>query len=301
MRLQNQKILVTGGNGYLGKFLVKKLQQEGGKVYIIDKNITENEQSFKVDITHKDQVKTIVQQIRPDIVFHLAALLNRERNFDNFERIDNVNYKGTFNLLMALKDLPYKNFIFTSTSEIYGSNQAPFDETQLPDPMSPYSLSKTNSENLIRTFSKTYQKNYNILRLFNFYGENMPKQFFIPQLIDALQNQKSFDMTLGEQTRDFLYINDVVNALVLLAQNDKFTQETYNLCSNDAVSLKKLVQNIKKQLQSECVINFGALPYRKNEVWNMLGNNTKIKKHLGFKVQYSLEEGLKKTIENTNI
>jgi UDP-glucose 4-epimerase len=291
--LHNQKILVTGGNGYLGKFLVKALQNEGAEVFVVDKNIEASEHHFALDITDRNRVNTVVQQIQPDIVFHLAALLHRERNFDHFDLLDQVNHQGTFNLLMALKDLPYKNFIFTGTSEIYGDNKAPFTETQLPDPVSPYSLTKVYSENLIRTFSKLYQKNYTIVRLFNFYGENMPKQFFIPQLIHALQNQDHFDMTLGEQNRDFLYVKDVVNGLILAAKNTEYKQQTYNLCSGKAVSLRQLVETIKTQLDSHCVINFGALPYRKNEVWNMLGDNTKIKKQLGFAVKYSLEEGIK--------
>ena len=296
--LHNQKVLVTGGNGYLGKFLVKSLEEKGANVFIIDKNTSKHPQSFSVDITNAKQTKQIVQQIQPDIIFHLAALLHRERNFDKYALIDSVNHLGTFNLLHALKDTDYKNFIFTSTSEIYGENKPPFTEKQLPDPVSPYSLSKVNSENLIRTFSRLYQKNYTIVRLFNFFGEKMPKQFFIPQLIHALQNQASFDMTLGEQNRDFLYINDVVSGLILCAEAQKYQRETYNLCSGKAVSLKTLVQTIKNQLDSKCNINFGALPYRDNEVWNMVGDNQKIKKQLNFTVQNSLEEGIKQTIIN---
>ena len=294
--LHNQKVLVTGGNGYLGKFLVKALQNEGAEVFVLDMNVEENSHRFKTDITDKNQVKSVVNKIQPDIVFHLAALLHRERNFDNFALVDKVNHQGTFNLLKALKDIPYKNFIFTSTSEIYGDNQPPFNEAQLPDPVSPYSLTKVYSENLIRTFSKLYQKNYTILRLFNFYGEKMPQQFFIPQLIQALQNQDHFDMTEGEQTRDFLYVEDVVNGLILSAKNDKSKQQTFNLCSGEAVSLKTLVQTIKQQLNSNCKINFGALPYRDNEVWNMLGDNSKIKEQLSFKIKYSLSEGIKRMI-----
>ncbi len=297
--LHNKRILVTGGKGYLGQFLVKSLENQGAKVFILDKNITESEYHFSIDITDAKQVHQAVQKIRPEIIFHLAALLHRERNFDQYPLIDRVNHLGTYHLLHALQDIPYDNFIFTSTSEIYGNNEPPFAETQLPDPASPYSLSKANSENLIRTFSKTYQKNYTIVRLFNFFGEQMPQQFFIPQLIKALQNKDSFDMTLGEQNRDFLYIDDVVNGLILCAKNLSYQQQTYNVCSGKSVSLKELVQTVKNELNSSCTIHFGAIPYRDNEVWNMLGDNTKIQKQLGFTVHYSLEEGIRKVINNS--
>jgi len=294
--MKEKKVLVTGGNGYLGKFLVEELKKEGAQVFVIDKSILGKENEFAVDITDANEVEMLIKKIQPEIVFHLAASLNRERNFDNFDLINKINHQGTFNLLNALKDIPYDNFIFTSTSEIYGDNQAPFHEKQIPDPASPYSLTKIYAENLIRTFSKLNNKSYTILRLFNFFGKGMPKQFFIPQMIDALQSKDSFDMTEGKQNRDFLYIEDVITGLLLCAQNKEVKNETYNLCSGKAVSLKELVVTIKEQLKSNCKINFGALPYRENEVWNMLGDNSKIKKNLGFEIKYNLVDAIKKII-----
>lgn len=298
MNLKNKKILVTGGQGYLGSFLVDKLKEEQAEVFIFDTKITTSSNNFLVDITKKEEVKLAVNKIQPDLVFHLAANLDRARNFDNFERINQVNHIGTYNLLTALKDTAYQNFVFISTSEVYGKNKAPFHENQIPDPVSPYSLTKVYSENLVKTFSETYHKGYTILRLFNFFGKGMPEQFFIPQMIEALQNKISFDMTQGEQTRDFLYIDDVVKGLLLVASNNA-TNQTYNLCSGEAVSLKKLVKTLHKQLNSKCIVNFGALPYRENEVWNMLGDNSKIKKKLGFEVHYTIERAIKELITTT--
>ena len=296
MNLENKKILVTGGNGYLGSFLVKALKKENAEVFIIDRNTNFLGEGILVDITNEEDVNNAVQKIQPDIIFHLAATLNRERNFNNFETIDKINHLGTFYLLNALKNVDYENFIFISSSEIYGDNKAPFHENQIPDPASPYSLTKVYSENLINTFSKIYNKKFTILRLFNFFGKDMPKQFFIPQMIDALKTKESFEMTEGEQNRDFLYIDDVVNGMILSAKNKEYKNEIYNLCSGKAVSLKELVTTIKEQLKSNCKINFGALPYRENEVWNMLGDNSKIKKQLGFEVKYNLGKAIKEII-----
>jgi len=294
--LEGKRVLVTGGNGYLGQFLVKALIKAKATVFVLDKNVETSKTSFKVDITKKREVEEVVNKIKPEIIFHLAAILNRERNFDHFELSNNINHLGTYNLLEALKNIPYQNFIFTSTSEIYGDNKAPFHEGQLPDAVSPYSLTKVYSENLIQTFSKLNNKKFTILRLFNFFGENMPSEFFIPQLINSLKTKGSFEMTKGEQIRDFLYIDDVVSALILSAKQSNPNNDVYNICSNTGVTLKQLAQTIKKVLKSDCKINFGALPYRTSEVWNMVGDNSKIKEAFGFTPKYNIEEALKKMI-----
>lgn len=294
LSLKNKRILVTGGNGYLGSFLVKALQRLGAQVFVIDIRLKDTPNEFLIDITNLDLVKYIVNKIRPNIVFHLAASLNRERDFTNHEKIVHVNYNGTMNMLMALKEYgECENFIFTSTSEIYGDNDAPFKETLLPKPASPYSLSKVFAENGIKTFSDIYKTNYTILRLFNFYGIDMPQTFFIPQLIHSLKYEKTFKMTMGKQARDFLYVEDIMQGLILAASNQKAKNQTFNVCCGEGISLRDLVLNCKEALQSDCYIDFGAFPYRENEIWNMVGDNTKITEMLGFKPMYELKKTLK--------
>jgi UDP-glucose 4-epimerase len=156
-------------------------------------------------------------------------------------------------------------------------------------------LTKINAENLIETFSKLNDKNFTILRLFNFFGKDMPQQFFIPQMINSLQNKKNFKMTEGKQKRDFLFLDDVIQGL-LLSINDKAKNQTLNLCSSQAVSLREIVLECKQKLKSQCKIEFGALPYRENEVWNMVGDNSKIRKLLNFRVEHNLEKAIEKII-----
>lgn len=294
--LTGKRILVTGGNGYLGKQLVSALKKEQADVFIMDNQLETNGNSFNTDITDRDAVAKVIKTIQPEIIFHLAASLHRERNFDRFDHINNVNHHGTFNLLLALKDIPYQNFIFTSTSEIYGSNTPPFTEQQIPHSASPYSLTKLYAENLISNFSDTYHKHFTILRLFNFFGKDMPANFFIPQMVEALKNDSHFKMTEGGQKRDFLYVDDIVQALILSACHENGHNEIYNVCSGNSVSLKELALEIHNELDSGCDIQFGALPYRENEVWNMVGENKKIKDKLGFKVQYDFKKAIRKLV-----
>ena len=290
--LKDKKVLITGGNGYLGRHLATSLRGAGSVVFIIDKNGDEtSENTFILDITDRELLTNVIYKIHPEIVFHLAASLNRDRNFDSFDEIQSINFNGTFNLLLALKNIDYENFIFASTSEIYGSNKAPFIESQIPDPASPYSLTKVFSENLIKTFSKTYDKKFTILRIFNFFGKGMSPQFFIPQMITSLRNNAKFEMTEGEQTRDFLYIDDLMEAMLLCASVIP-RNETFNVCSGEAVTLKQLVLEMKLRLNSKSEIMFGALPYRSNEVWNMVGDNTKIRESIGFVPKYNFGNGI---------
>ncbi len=296
IELKNKRILVTGGNGYLGRHLVERLKNEGAQVFIMDKFGEASANTFILDIANLDVVQSAITKIKPEIIFHLAASLNRERSFDRFEATNKVNLIGTQNLLFSLQNTDYQNFIFTSTSEVYGSNIAPFVETQLADAASPYSLTKVFSENFINTFSKTYNKGFTILRLFNFFGKNMSPKFFIPQMINTLRNNEQFEMTKGEQKRDFLYLDDVILAIILAARHPA-TNEIFNVCSGEAVALKDLVLEIKHKLNSQSEIIFGALPYRDNEVWNMVGNNAKITEKLGFKPQYNLASGIEQMLK----
>ncbi len=297
-QLKNKRILVTGSEGYLGSRLIKLLQIQEADIFTLDRIGKNTDHHFVVDITDQEAVGKAIQKIRPQIIFHLAASLHRDRLFDKHDDVMRINYFGTVNLLKALQDQPYENFIFASSSEVYGNNKIPFKENQLPKPTSPYSLSKVCAEHAIITFSDVYKKNYTILRLFNFFGENMPANFFIPQMIEALKTGKNFEMTKGEQLRDFLYVDDIIQALILSASNSKSYRQIFNVCSGVGVSLQQLAKEIKSKMKSTSTILFGAIPYRENEVWKMIGSNQKISKVLGFKQAYPFKNAVKQLFIN---
>lgn len=290
--LKSKKILVVGGNGYLGSFLVEALKEKEADVYILSHNCEESANQFKVDITNFDAVQKVVQHIKPDVIYHLAASISRNRDFAIYEAMAAVNVQGLFNVLNSLQDLD-THFIFTSSSEIYGNNESPFHENQVPKPVSPYSLTKTQGEYLIEVFCKNNAKNYTNLRVFNFFGEGMPEDFFIPQMIKSLKREEDFLMTKGEQVRDFLYVKDVVNALILTAENTNSYNETLNVCSGKGTMLSELASSVNESLDTKAKVVPGALPYRANEVWEMIGDNSKIKNKIGFEPKYTVDEGIK--------
>lgn len=298
INIKNKRVLVTGGNGYLGSFLVKALEKENASVFVASRNTELLYNHFAVDITDFDAINKVVQEIKPDVVFHLAANISRNRDFAIYTDMAKVNVTGTLNLLQALQNLD-AHFIFTSSSEIYGNNESPFHENQLPKPVSPYSLSKVNAEMLIQTYCLNNNKKFTNLRIFNFYGERMPEDFFIPQMINSLKREEDFLMTKGEQTRDFLYVDDVVEALLLTAKNTNSYNETMNVCSGKGTKLSELATAVNEKMNAKAKIIVGAIPYRNNEVWEMIGDNSKIKQKLGFEPQVNLENGIKRVLHNS--
>ena len=128
--LKDKKIVVVGGNGYLGGFLVKALQEICANVFVLSINCEQSENQFKVDITNFDETQKVFQKIQPDIVYHLAASISRNRDFSIYNNMAAVNVQGTLNVLRALENID-THFIFTSTSEIYGNNTSPLNENQI--------------------------------------------------------------------------------------------------------------------------------------------------------------------------
>lgn len=288
---EDQKILITGGGGYLGSKIAERFAASNAIIYLCDIKFNKlsqklninyrNVHTIRFDITKKKNVNEVCKKIKPDYVYHFAALLNRERDFSNYPILYKINVQGTINLLEALKAVDYKGFFFSSTSEIYGiNNKPPFKESQIPDPVSPYSLTKVMAEYLIKTYSQIYSKPFTILRIFNFFGIDMPKSFFINQLSETLKKGEVFEMTGGGQKRDFIQINDLLSVIISITKLKDCNAETLNICSGRGIKIKDIAIKISKKLKKEHLLKIGALPYRNNEIWNMIGSNNKIKSRL---------------------
>jgi len=282
--LNNTNILITGGGGYLGSKLAEKLVHYNSNIFLLDMKFNaiskkldhqyDNLHLYECDITNYEQLSKICNDINPLIIYHFAALLERNRDFSIFKRLYKVNVEGTLNLLESLSNINYTKFLYASSSEVYGTtNKIPFSEDQIPLAASPYSLTKLMAEELIKTYSNIKKKPYTIMRLFNFYGDDMPENFFYSQLINALKRNEEFNMTGGEQIRDFLPIEQVLEYIIKISDTNKSDQILVNVCSGTGIKLKDFAREIAKKMNKEHLLKIGALKYRENEVWNMVGNN----------------------------
>jgi len=296
MSLKGKRVLVTGSNGFIGSHLINRLIKEKADIYCVDKNKQENDsvKSYELDIKNFLELKKIIEEVNPEIIFHLAAMINNSREEGIIKEIFEVNTIGTLNLLIATININYDLLIYTNTFELYGDeNQAPFNEEMNPKGISPYSTSKICGEYYCKLFLEIYDKPIISFRLPIVYGPGQKGKMFIPDLMNSIIKRKEFSMTKGKQTRDFIYVDDVIEAFIM-ACNKKNMKGIFNLGYGKEISMKEVIETIKKNIDID--IKFDK-PYKEKEIWHYYSDISKIKKELGWEPRTELKEGLRKTLE----
>lgn len=305
--MKDQRVLVTGGSGFIGSHLVKKLRAAGADVAVtvrygnIVKNIRladcwNNIQVIEADLRNRGALAAI-REFAPDVVFHLAAYHHVGQSFRQVEECFDVNAKGTANLFDACQDA--KKFIYIATSEVYGHQESvPFIETMDPAPMSPYAITKYAGELYCRMKQRMGgNQSVVLLRPFNAYGPYQSTKAIIPELIIKCLRGEPILTTCGEQTREFNFVTNLTDGMILAAQHEENLEGPLNLAAGEEVPIRDLVRKIVSLTESHSRVEIGALPYRPNEIWRMRGDGTRAREVLGWKPAVSLEEGLKRTVE----
>ncbi len=308
--LFGKKILITGGFGFVGINLVTKLLSEGIEPTIIDylpngSSVDQNYVPFKLndvkfinlDIRNRNEVIKKVKSVKPDYVIHLASMTDLTRDFNRAELSVDVNIKGTINLLESIHNQPITNFIFISSSDVYGDVKPPFRENQNVIPASPYSVSKISSELYCLMFSKVFDFPITILRGFNLFGKYQIPNRVIPFIITELLQDHDVQLTEGEQKREFNYVDNLIDAILLSLLNTKNHGEIINIGCGESFSIREIALSIGKSLNRVNQINLGAKPYRPNEIWDMYCDNSRAKTLLDWEPRISLDEGIQMTIK----
>lgn len=291
--MHGKRILITGAGGYLGSHMARKLSTQGAICFLLDRQfpatlrqIATEDSSVKLlqaDITHMQEVQQACSEALPDLVFHFAARIDRNRDFSIFDELWKVNVLGTRNLLEALagsqaNQFPSSRFCYAGSSEVYGiRNQPPFSEEMIPDPVSPYSLTKLMAEELIRTWYKSMEDRFTIFRIFLFAGPAMPPTTFLGEIQQAILERQVFHMTPGEQRRDYLPLDDLLEGMVKLSEHPDAAGEIINLCSGSSISMKDLSERMVERSAGMLKVE-RDLPYRLNEIWEIRGSNEKLKR-----------------------
>lgn len=295
-----KKVLITGGCGFIGKQLQKKLCDHGAGVFIVDKN-TESDKSKNVircDICNYRDLKNVVDDISPEIVFHLAGNIDRSTEFDIIQNMIETNVVGTLNLYKSLRGCNFlQSIVVAGTSEEYGNNEVPFKEYYKENPVSPYSFSKVCASYLSKMLFNNFKLPVIVLRATLAYGPGQETVMFIPALITTLLRSKKFFMTSGEQTRDFIYIDDLVNAYIKAGISEGYFGEIFNVGSGKAYKIKDVACRIASFLKKESFLVIGAKDYRKSEIWAYCADISKAKACLKWDPEIGIVGGLKKTIE----
>jgi UDP-glucose 4-epimerase len=305
--LEEMNVLVTGATGFIGSHLVKRLVEEGARVNILSrseetrknlilKDLDAGLKICKADLHDYDSIKMCADKVEPKKVFHLGAFVDLKRDFHTAKECVKTNIHGTLNMLNALKDINCSSFIHLGTYEVYGFNPVPFREEQPVDPLSPYSISKVCSESFCRFTNKIYNTPIVLLRLTNVYGPNQKSERLIPYVIRCCIEKKEIKSTEGNQTRDYLYVEDAIEAIIRSSITEKAISEVINIGSGKEYKVKEAVQKILDLMGSSITPHYGRLEHRAYEPERWYCDITKAKKILGWGPRYNLEEGLRKTI-----
>jgi UDP-glucose 4-epimerase len=304
--LKDTRVLLTGGSGFIGSGLAKRLYREGADVSVIARskaslsNLTnlENEAKiFESDVGDAESIREIIKIVQPQKVFHLAAYTNADRDFANIQESIRVNFEGTVNLLSALIDSEVDTILVSGSSEEYGNNKQPFDESMLLAPVSPYSASKATASIWSSMMHEAYGLPVVLIRPSLCYGPGQEPSRLIPQAIAAAITNRDFPMSGGEQSRDFIYIDDLVNGYILASLKKSAVGQIINFGGGEAYKCRDVIKLIFELTGSKGKPLIGALPYRPSEVWKSISNIKKAQRLLGWAPKVGLTKGLLSTIE----
>jgi nucleoside-diphosphate-sugar epimerase len=305
------KVLVTGGAGFIGSHLTEALLQEGHRVRVVDdfstgkrENLIFDKEYPSLEIIEGDiRHLAICQKAMKGIeyVFHEAALPSVQRSVEDPLGSNAVNGGGTLNILFAAREEAVKRVIYASSSSIYGDTPTlPKVEEMPSDPLSPYALQKYIGEQYCRLFYELYGLETVSLRYFNIFGPRQdPNSIYsavIPKFIDALlQGSPPTIFGDGEQSRDFTYIENVVQANLLAMSAEHLHGEPINIACAERTSLNQLVNILRKILGSKLSPVYEEP--RKGDVRHSLADICKGKELLNYEPKVGVELGLKKTVE----
>lgn len=301
--------LVTGGAGFIGSHIVDALVKNGDKVKVLDDFSSGRRENLKAllnkikliegDIRDKALVNSAMPGV--DYVLHQAALRSVPKSLGDPELYNDVNINGTLNILNAAQQARVKRVVFASSSSIYGERDVfPQKEDLLPLLISPYALTKLAGEYYCRIFSELYGLETVSLRYFNVFGprQSLENQYavVIPKFITCMLKDENPPVHGdGQQTRDFTYVENIVQANIKSAVSPGVKSEVFNIACGQAYSVLDIINHINKILKKSIEPKF--IPPRPGDVKDTLADIAKAQKLIGFAPKVGFEQGLKKTIE----
>ncbi|MBE6047062.1 MAG: NAD-dependent epimerase/dehydratase family protein [Clostridium sp.] len=314
MNLKNKKVLVTGAEGFIGSHVTEKLVELGAEVTALvqynsfnnwgwidtfDKSIKESIKVETGDIRELDCMNRIIKG--KEVVMHLAALIAIPYSYLSPMAYVKTNVEGTVNVLEACRINGIEKVVHTSTSETYGTAlYVPIDEKHPMQGQSPYSASKIGADKMAESFYRAFNLPVATIRPFNTYGPRQSARAIIPTIISQiLAGKKNIKLGSLTPTRDFNYVKDTADAFIKVAESDRAVGKVLNAGTNHEISMgdlaKKIINIIGEDVNIIC--DEDRLRPEKSEVNRLWADNRKIKAVTGWSPKYTLEEGLKNTIE----
>lgn len=303
--LRGRRVLVTGGSGFIGSHLTRRLVREGAEVGVLTKynsvidnvrlvDIWDRLTVIEADIRNADSLRQI-SGFKPEVIYHLAAYNHVGDSFIHVSEALDCNVKGTANLLESYDG--YERFVYISSSEVYGhQSEVPFSEEMCPRPISPYAVGKYGGELYCRMKMERSDRRIVVLRPFNAYGPYQSPRAVIAEMALTCLAGRPVRSTEGKQTRDFNFVENLVDGFVLAGEREEAVGQVINLGSGMEISIRDLIAEIHEQTGRRSELQVGALEYRPTEIWRMVAANGRAKALLGWTPRVDFKEGLRRTI-----
>jgi nucleoside-diphosphate-sugar epimerase len=300
---QSKRFLLTGGTGFIGAHLVRRLLFDGHQVFLLSlesadrSRLTEVEDHIQIlpgDVTDASAVRKIVKQVKPDIVYHMASTPFNPPTISAQTHMQ-VIVVGTLNLLDALVDCQGVRVIYTSSVAEYGGGS----ELRENSPLLPGTLlgaAKAGASLLMQTYARLYQMETVVLRLFTPYGPWEGSGRLIPYTVLSALDGQDIRISSGKQQRDYVYVADVIEALLLAAERPISAGSALNICSGQGIPIREVVDQTLRLMGNPVKLLAGALPTRPDEIWECSGDNAAARSVLGWEPRTNLQDGLRKSI-----
>ena len=314
MKIKGKKVLVTGGDGFIGSHLVEELVRQGAKVTalvmynsqnkignleFVPREILKEVKILSGDIGDGGTVKQAVKD--QAVVFHLAALIAIPYSYLAPEAYVMTNVMGTLHVLQACREFGVEKMVHTSTSETYGSARyTPIDEKHPLQAQSPYSATKIGADKLAESYFCSFNLPVATIRPFNTYGPRQSARAVIPTIIcQALAGKAEVRLGSIFPIRDLNYVKDTVDGYLKIAETESTCGEVINIGHGQGIAIGDLAQKILDLIESRARIisETGRVRPEKSEVNQLVCDYTKARELLAYQPRYSLEEGLKETIK----
>jgi UDP-glucose 4-epimerase len=306
------KALVTGGAGFIGSNLVRQLVERGDDVRVLDNFSTGNRANLEgldVEIVEGElrSYERVHNAVRgTEVVFHLGALGSVPRSVQDPLTSSAVNVEGTLNVMLAARDEGVRRVVYSSSSSVYGSKrELPVNESLAADPISPYGVAKLAAERYCVSFSRVYESFETVvLRYFNVFGPRQsPRSQYaamVPLFITAIAAGEPVTVFGdGEQSRDFTYVANVVDATLLAADADGANGRIFNVAAGSPASVNAVAETIGRILGKPVERRFA--PPRPGDIRDSWADVTAAREILGYQPTVDLEEGLRRTIEHLGV